>query len=371
MGAVQAGSSEVVEGTTRFHVPVDDHTRGPKAKRGVPFYNPTMRTARDVSVLVLRAAIDQWPREWHVCDAMASLGARGLRLANEAGPASVLLNDPSVEAVSLARRNADALSLPNVDFRVGRLEPLLAEQRFDWVDIDPYGTPAAYLDVAASSVRDGGILAVTATDKASLCGVYPDVCRRRYNAQPLHGSMMWEVAARILVGAIARAAGRRDRAIEPLLTHSTQHYVRTYVRVLDGATSANTAQEALGYAWVEDDLARGTGPEPPSGRAYAGPLWLGPLQDTEFAANVLTLADSSTSSAALRLLARLVDEAPAPPLYYHLDEFTRRFSTNSQSLNQVVENLRARDWPAWRTHFSPRGIKTAAPPEEVLACLRV
>jgi tRNA (guanine26-N2/guanine27-N2)-dimethyltransferase len=44
------------------------------------------------------------------------------------------------------------------------------EDRFDVVDLDPYGSPAVFLDGAVQSVKDGGLLLVTCTDMAVLCG---------------------------------------------------------------------------------------------------------------------------------------------------------------------------------------------------------
>lgn len=43
-------------------------------------------------------------------------------------------------------------------------------QAYDVVDLDPYGTPAMLLDTAVQAVADGGLLMVTATDMANLCG---------------------------------------------------------------------------------------------------------------------------------------------------------------------------------------------------------
>jgi tRNA (guanine26-N2/guanine27-N2)-dimethyltransferase len=43
-------------------------------------------------------------------------------------------------------------------------------QAYDAIDLDPYGTPAHFLDSALQAVAEGGLLAVTATDMAVLCG---------------------------------------------------------------------------------------------------------------------------------------------------------------------------------------------------------
>ncbi len=45
------------------------------------------------------------------------------------------------------------------------------EDRFDVVDLDPYGSPATFLDGAVQSICDGGLLLVTCTDMAVLCGM--------------------------------------------------------------------------------------------------------------------------------------------------------------------------------------------------------
>lgn len=44
------------------------------------------------------------------------------------------------------------------------------------VDLDPYGSPSAFLDSAVQSVADGGMLLCTATDMAVLCGGNGEVC---------------------------------------------------------------------------------------------------------------------------------------------------------------------------------------------------
>ena len=44
------------------------------------------------------------------------------------------------------------------------------DDRFDIVDLDPYGSPHLFLDAAVQSVKDGGLLLVTCTDMAVLCG---------------------------------------------------------------------------------------------------------------------------------------------------------------------------------------------------------
>lgn len=53
---------------------------------------------------------------------------------------------------------------------------LAPAQAYDAIDLDPYGTPVQFLDSAVQAVSEGGLLAVTATDMAVLCGNSGEVC---------------------------------------------------------------------------------------------------------------------------------------------------------------------------------------------------
>lgn len=362
---------EISEGGTPLQVPRSAHRKGPKRKEGVPFYNPAMRVARDVSVLLLCQLAHQRPSTWRVCDAMSALGARGLRLAHEVPGVEVLLNDANPEAIRLARHNAGRLGLANVEFREGRLESLLAERRFDWVDIDPYGSPAGFLDAAVGAVEPGGVLAVTATDMATLSGVYPHACERRYNARPRRGACMPELAVRILVGATVRAAGRQDRSARPLLSYATQHFCRAYLKIEDGAKKADAALANLGHAQFFADGARSMATGAARGDDWAGPLWAGPLLDSELVESIGSgLAPNQVfGRETLRLVNRWSEESQAPPLYYTTDEVVRGQRAPSPRLEKWIDALRGLGFAATRTHFSPIAIKTDAPPAAIRSCL--
>lgn len=81
-------------------------------------------------------------------------------------------------------------------------------QRYDAIDLDPYGTPAELLDTAVQSVAEGGLLLVTATDMANLCGNNAVACWSNYQSYPLHRSYCHEQALRILLASIEAHANR-------------------------------------------------------------------------------------------------------------------------------------------------------------------
>ncbi len=215
------------EGPTEFLAPrvsSTQPTRGPGSARGGLFFNPASVFARDLSVLYLAAVVRPGMR---VLDGLTGVGARATRWLREVpGDYEITANDRSEQAVAVARRNLGQAGNPGAGrdgVRVLQrpLGALLAEERFDLIELDAPGTPVPFLDAACQSVRAGpagdrgGHLLVTATDAMVLAGAQPDVCRRRYGARPLSGAMRGElaheVAVRILVGG-DRAHGRPLRA---------------------------------------------------------------------------------------------------------------------------------------------------------------
>lgn len=64
---------------------------------------------------------------------------------------------------------------------------------FDLIDVDPYGSASPFLDAAVQAVSSGGLLAITSTDMAVLCGVHPGTCFAKYQGVPLHSDYSQEM----------------------------------------------------------------------------------------------------------------------------------------------------------------------------------
>lgn len=362
----------VTEGAVSVSVPVTatSSTRGPARADGPVFYNPAMRMARDVSVLVLRAAGTQ---DWRVVDGLAGTGVRGVRYAVEGPPPrEVVLNDVNPVAVALCARNAEGNGLGGgVTVNRERLEVLLGRQRFDMVDIDPFGSPVAFLASGVRAVRRDGLLALTATDTPALCGSRPRPCLRRYGARPWRGDAMHEVALRILAGTATREAARTDRAAVPVLSMAEDHYARVFLRVAKGARRADAALAQVGYAWATQEGGFATGPSPPSTEGpWAGPLWLGPLHDRELLTSMLGDAGGPRGNRLERSLEAWLEEAGLPPLLLDVNRVAGRLKLPTPGMRGLIEALRGRGHVAGRAHTNPVGVKTDATVEVVEEVVR-
>lgn len=108
---------------------------------------------------------------------------------------------------------------------------LTSENVYDVIDLDPYGSPCQLLDTALCAINNGGLLAVTCTDMAVLCGNEVRACWSKYRSVSHHKTYWHEQALRILLYTIDTAACRLGKNIEPVISMSIDFYIRVFVRV--------------------------------------------------------------------------------------------------------------------------------------------
>ena len=342
-----------------------------------------MEFNRDVSVLALQAYQRLVNREISVCEPLASSGVRGVRYAAEVhGACKVLINDMSTRAVEVAKHNVelnkleDRVSVKNKDANCLLSCHGAPRKRFDVIDVDPFGTPAPYMDSAMRALRNHGLLALTATDLAPLCGVHAKACIRKYGGKPLRTEYCHELAVRLLTGCTASLAAKHEIGIHLLFSHSTDHYIRIYAKIDYGAKKADESLKSMGYvlhcfSCLHRETVTapfGTSieqcPECGSRMDYAGPLWLGRILDRQFCEAMQT----ENTHRALRNSARIAklvslakDETEAPPTYFVFDKISNKLSLSAPSVAAMLKLLCENGFQAVPTHFNSRGVKTDAP----------
>ena len=348
-------------------VPDVERHPGPGTRSALPFYNPGMAVARDVSVLLAGRLM---PKGARALDGLAAAGALGVRIAAESGAEPhVVLNDKNPRSVALIRANLERNGVRDAEVLRGDLNAHLADDRpYDLVEIDPFGSPVPFLDAALLSARRGSILGVTATDTPVLCGTKPEAARRRYLADVRHTDAYAEVATRVLLGYLARAAARFDRAVEPVLGYAAEHFVHVHVRLSEGAARADRSLAHLGFVRF-DPATGGHGPlSGAPGDGGIGPLWLGPLADPALLASLRPAP--ATGFAAARILDGMREEASLPPFYFENNETARRACVDPPPFPAVLDGLRAHGYRGARTLFRANAFKTDAPASEVLRVYR-
>ena len=365
---------EATEGKTTFLVPVqDDCGQFPPGTAPV-FFNRRMEINRDTTVLLLSVLS---PSDY--VDAMGATGVRGLRVANETGVLTTI-NDKDPESIPVIEQNIARLGIPATATCRDACS-LLYEQSFDAVDLDPFGTPAPFIDAGIRGCRR--FLLVTATDTAPLCGAHLRAGIRRYFARPLNTMYHAEVGLRILLGFVARQTVKYDRGIDPIFCFAKEHFVRLHLRLTRGAQAADRTIARLGYvlqcptcAYREEHPGmfppQGTCPHCGKTLLPVGPLFLGKTFDDGIVAQMqerLPSMELGTKKELAKILETCREELPTATFYdYHM--LAQKLSTSPPAIDTVLSCLRSSGYAASRTHLSGTGIKTDAPLPVLLDCIK-
>ncbi|KAF7188705.1 tRNA (guanine(26)-N(2))-dimethyltransferase, mitochondrial [Pseudocercospora fuligena] len=275
---------------------------------------------------------------FRILDALSATGLRALRYAKEIPfVTAVVGNDMNPNAITSMKMNVEHNELtekitPNLGDAIGHMYtvayppththgPKHVSQKYDVIDLDPYGTAAPFIDAALQAINDGGLLCVTCTDSGVFASLgYCEKTFALYGGMPIKGSHMHEGGLRLIINSVASAAARHGMAIEPLLSLSIDFYARVFIRVrkspadvkfLAGKTmlvygcdngcgawstnmiGRNTKQAAKnGTIWYKHTIAQGPGVDRfcehcGSKSHIAGPMWGGPIHNAAFIQKVL------------------------------------------------------------------------------------
>lgn len=314
------------------------------------FYNPVMRVNRDLSLLALEAK--QYP-ETKAVFPLAATGVRPLRVVNECTEWSHLyVNDikPSFQDVFRVAAEQNDVSLDNVTLSSEDARSLpFTLPSYDFIEIDPYGSPNQFLDSAVQKLRHLGILAVTATDTAPLCGTYISTCRRKYWARPRRNDMMKEIGARILVRKAQLVGAQHEKALHPLFTVAKDHYLKVVFQCTGSKKDANNILK-------QHETREHEG-------ITVGPLWTGSLQNQDYLKKMQGCSHITVSDETASFLDGLVSESKVDVYgFYDIHgEMKQAGGGSPPKTAAVLESLRENGFLAEKTHFAETGVKTDAP----------
>lgn len=362
----------ITEGTTKIEVPIPDENSSFPPSSAAVFYNPAMRLNRDMTVATVACFARDHP-EYTFLDALAASGIRGLRIANEVDIAATM-SDWDERSCELITKNITLNNLSNCTAIKRNANVVMLDHSFDIIDLDPFGSPAPFLDTACRSAKH--LLCITATDTAPLCGAHKKAGIRTYAAVPLKTEYYPEMGLRILMGAVARTLARHDKAMVPLLSYASQHYFRIFAAVKKDIRAADEALKEMGFLshcfhcgerrWkhglavpIEEQC-----PECGQTTSLAGPLWLGRLHDRDFCRELLTEVRVRTFAEAEKIMIACMNEIEIP-MHFDYHKICKSLGVTAMPTDELIAVLRDRGFRASRTHFSGISFKTDAPVEEI------
>ncbi|MFW9916091.1 MAG: methyltransferase [Candidatus Thorarchaeota archaeon] len=373
------------EGLVRFLVPRKDNKPQnvplcPK-KTDLVFFNPLAQFSRDFSILFLQALAERLGRELSVCDLLTGTGVRSIRYLREVPVSSALLNDKNPFAAQLARKNlainhsSEKGTVVNED-AFSLIQAKIGKEWFDFVDIDPFGSPQRYYFAGLLVNREGAI-ALSATDIPTLIGIYPETALRRYGiTHSFRSEFEKETAIRALIASFQLRMLSFNRIFVPSLSICLNHYIRVFFCRSRNKMEIKKKIGFIGYCAICDE--RWTFPvgsnyqECVAEHAHpiqlGGPLWLGPLHSSQTVgklSNLLTALPWKTSQHE-KLLAIIMGEAnDFPPWFFDTHKQAQRRKGSPGPIGRVISRLHDKGYSAERTHLSLTGIKTTATGPEI------
>ena len=359
---------------------------------GSGFFRADSRPARDLGVLLARQQAAQEPLR--VLDLMAGCGIRALRYGLEAGARAVWANDADADRLPVLQANLAPLAAAGCAVWTTALtgqkllaDCLLQERRFALLDLDAFGCPTALVAPALEALQFGGVLYLASTDGRSPTGHDRRAAIRALGAAARAHPASWELALRLQIGVVARAAWALGRGVTPLFSFSEG---RTFRVALQLQRRADPQQERLlgmlahchgcGEQFSQSlwQLRRwpacGCGSEAPP-LAISGPLWLGPLQhgptleamvaeaevEVEVEAEAEALPGGAVAPASLRLLRRLLADPGLPVRCWPVAELARRLGGGPPATEALLMALRAEGFTALRSGVMEASFRCNAP----------
>ncbi|XP_064416750.1 tRNA (guanine(26)-N(2))-dimethyltransferase [Latimeria chalumnae] len=344
-----------------------------------------------------------------ILEGLAASGLRSIRFAKEVpGIHSIVANDFSAKAVELMKRNVELNAVQHLvtpslaDASLLMYERKRMRERFDIIDLDPYGSPSMFIDGAVQAVSEGGLLCVTCTDMAVMAGNSGETCYSKYGSMSLKARFCHEMALRIILHNLEQRANCYQRYIVPLLSISADFYIRVFVRVFTGQAKvkASASKQAMVYncvgcgAYHLQRLGKMTShgnyfkysaaSGPPVGmkcehcqqrHQLGGPVWAEPIHNLDFVHKVLSAVENNpkrfnTSSRILGMLSMVTEELPDVPLYYTLDHLSSVIHCNTPSLLLTRSAILHAGYQVSLSHACKNTIKTDAPPAIIWDIMR-
>jgi tRNA (guanine26-N2/guanine27-N2)-dimethyltransferase len=360
---------EIIEGNTKLLVPKKSLTeKVPPIKPA--FFNPKARTNRDFSIIAYAAFLKKFEGPKILLEALSGVGARGLRAANELKIEKIVINDLNPTALKIAKESAILNNLKDIEFSEKEACVFLNEHsrkgnRGSLVDIDPFGSPAAFFDCGIRATMHGGILSTAATDLQVLNGLFQGACKRKYGGIPVRVEYGNEMAIRLILGSLRSVAARLGVKMIPMFVESEMHYYRTYVKILNQIDQ----EENVGYIihckncghrkisleqQQECELCK-------LKTSIAGPLWIGKIFDKEYVKNMIDeIPNLEINKSCEKTLYKCLDEAEMPAIYFTLDEIAKKIKSSPPKLEKIILNLKEKGFTSSVTAFNPTGFRTNA-----------
>ncbi|NQZ85076.1 MAG: hypothetical protein HRU03_05135 [Nanoarchaeales archaeon] len=340
------------------------------------FYNPVMKINRDISLLFIKAYFTtQNKKKIKFCDPMTASGIRELRFLKTMPEIfeKITMGDISQEAIDNIKNNFknNNISLNGHELAQNDAVNTISKQYYDFIEIDPFGSPVPFVDIAIQRMKHNGILSVTATDTAALCGTYPKRTLRRYGMRVEKLLCYEEIGLRNLIAHCQVQAAKFDKILIPQVTFSFEHFYKIFFKVQDSKSIATDNIKDLRYMEYEKSTQKITLNKYENENTVIGKTYVGLLQNKDQVQEMINNLDLIEDKKKIeKLLNKLNDEGDEIG-YFNLHRIERenKISSNMKFVD-IIEKLKQKGFNASFPHCGKLCIKTNATCEDILEVLK-
>ena len=327
----------VREGLVEIEIEMISTYRGP-GQSEAGYYSLPMALTRDFTILVLK---QNFRENFTALDMLGGTGIRGFRIEKEAN-GKVFINDVNKKNIEIIKKNRDMVGSDAtiLNYDASKCMPGF----YDYIDIDPYGSPIPFIDVSLKSIKNNGIIGITSTDNANLAGTNPGTCLRKYHSIPIRNVYKHEIGTRILIKYFIERAAEYDFYSYPILSIFGGYYYRIFFRLKKSRTMA---RKNLDYIMKMDLLN--------SFNSY-GPVWYGNLHDPDTVKSINIPYYFQNKEKIENLLKIMQNENIF--LFYDMEEISKKLKIDMLGIEKTINLIERYNGKASRTQFSFTGIKT-------------
>jgi tRNA (guanine26-N2/guanine27-N2)-dimethyltransferase len=336
------------------------------------FYNPLMKLNRDISLLVIKSYFEK-PIKF--CDPMVASGIREIRFLKTIPEMfeKLVLGDISKTAIKNVKKNfkLNKVSLKKVSLINTNALNTISSEFFNFIEIDPFGSPVPFLDIACQRIKHNGILSITATDTAALCGTYPKTTLRKYGIKVIKTHFHEELGLRNLIAYCQRQGAKYEKALIPILSYSKDHYFKIFFKVEDSRTSSLQILKELRYIkW--DKKTQDVTINEFEDKDSLGKTYIGPLCNKNFLKEVLSnIKLIKEVKKPKDLIEKLLDEIEIIGSY-NPHKLQKEFKfASSVKFEDIINSLKEKGFKVSRPHNNRLGIKTNAKSKEILKVMKI
>ena len=362
----------ILENTSKLNIVL---SKGDVTSKMDVFYNPLMESNRNIAILVLNSMDNT---EKNIALPLAGSGIRAIRVLKEVrGVNHIFVNDKKNKFVEtfnsnlkLNELNSKKISIFNEEASLFMLNRISDKDKpagfcgyFDYIDIDPFGSPNTFISAAIARISRNGIIAITATDTAALTGTYPNATRRKYWAETTKNYLMHELGLRILIRKVQLQGAQFDKALVPVLSYHKDHYFRIFFKSLKGKENCDGILKQHQYLLYNHKTLEFevSALNSKKGYVFIGPLWTGKLSDKELLNRMIKLNIFESENKLLDVLLKENDLVG----FFDLHAICKRYKKDTPKVADVLKKTKGS-----KTHFSPHGIKTDKNIKEIVKLLK-